>query len=558
MTQTISMKWLNASILIGFLIIATSDTWPPAASDTRSPATPALRPPAALAPRPPAASPAEKRGQLFVSHYENVLGTSMELKVLAPSEREASLAEKAALKEIARLGRILSGYDTASEFSHWLHTSGQPVKVSPELFEVLNLFDEWRTRTGGALDASAEVITRLWRQAANRGQVPDQQELARAVAEVQQPHWRLDSLNKTATHLSQAPLMLNSFAKSYIIRRAADAAMAASNARATVVNIGGDLVVSGDWKETVQISDPKADAENDAPIDRLLITNEAVATSGNYRRGEQIGGHWYSHIVDPRTGQPADAVISATVVAPRATDAGALATAFNVLSPDESVRLASGLPGVEYLIITRSGQRIASPGWHALEAPASPANAASGSSTGTATAASRPPSGTAASPASPAAFADDLELVVNLEINLQKEGFSKRPYVAVWVENQDHAAVRTIAVWHGSDRYLPELKSWYLKYRGLYETDKAALSTVSSATRSPGKYTLKWDGKDDQGNLVKPGTYIIKIEATREHGNYRLIRQELVCNGTPQHIDLPGNVEIASASLDYRKRTVGN
>jgi len=552
------MKWLNASILIGFLIIATSDTWPPAASDTRSPATPALRPPAALAPRPPAASPAEKRGQLFVSHYENVLGTSMELKVLAPSEREASLAEKAALKEIARLGRILSGYDTASEFSHWLHTSGQPVKVSPELFEVLNLFDEWRTRTGGALDASAEVITRLWRQAANRGQVPDQQELARAVAEVQQPHWRLDSLNKTATHLSQAPLMLNSFAKSYIIRRAADAAMAASNARATVVNIGGDLVVSGDWKETVQISDPKADAENDAPIDRLLITNEAVATSGNYRRGEQIGGHWYSHIVDPRTGQPADAVISATVVAPRATDAGALATAFNVLSSDESVRLASGLPGVDYLIITRSGQRIASPGWHALEAPASPANAASGPSTGTATAASRPPSGTAASPASPAAFADDLELVVNLEINLQKEGFSKRPYVAVWVENQDHAAVRTIAVWHGSDRYLPELKSWYLKYRGLYETDKAALSTVSSATRSPGKYTLKWDGKDDQGNLVKPGTYIIKIEATREHGNYRLIRQELVCNGTPQHIDLPGNVEIASASLDYRKRTVGN
>jgi FAD:protein FMN transferase len=524
MTKTISMKWLNASILAVLSIIATSDIRPPSAS-------------------------AEKGGQLFVSHYENVLGTSMELKVLAPSEREASLAEKAALKEIARLGRILSGYDTASEFSHWLHTSGQPVKVSPELFEVLNLFDEWRIRTGGALDASAEVITTLWRQAATRGQVPDQQELARAVAEVQQPHWRLDPASQTATHLSHAPLMLNSFAKSYIIRRAADAAMAASNARATVVNIGGDLVVSGDWKETVQISDPKADAENDAPIDRLLITNKAVATSGNYRRGEQIAGHWYSHIVDPRTGQPADAMISATVVAPRATDAGALATAFNVLSPDESIRLASGLPGVEYLIITRSGQRIASPGWHTLEAPADPVAATLPTPT-PGTSAARTPSATS--------FADDFELVVNLEINLQKQGFAKRPYVAVWVENQDHAPVRTIAVWHERDRYLPELKSWYLKYRGLYETDKAALSTVSSATRSPGKYTLKWDGKDDQGNLVKPGTYIIKIEATREHGTYQLIRQELVCNGTPQHIDLPGNVEIASASLDYRKRSVGN
>ena len=540
MTKTISMKWLNASTLAALLIIVTSNTRPPADFAGRG-------------------------SRLFVSHYENVLGTSMELKVLAPSEREASLSEKAALKEIARLGRILSGYDTASEFSHWLHTSGQPVKVSPELFEVLSLFDEWRTRTGGALDASAEVITRLWRQAATRGQVPDQQALARAVAEVQQPHWQLDPVNQTATHLSQAPLMLNSFAKSYIIRRAADAAMAAANARATVVNIGGDLVVSGDWKETVQISDPKADAENDTPIDRLLITNKAVATSGNYRRGELIAGHWYSHIVDPRTGQPADAVISATVVAPRATDAGALATAFNVLSPDESVRLASGLPGVEYLIITRAGQRIASPGWHALEAPAPPAtpvNRPPSTPSGTSTPAAGTPTPTTGTPASaapaPTAFADDFELVVNLEINLQKEGFAKRPYVAVWVENQDHAPVRTIAIWHERDRYLPELKSWYLKYRGLYETDKAALSTVSSATRSPGKYTLKWDGKDDQGNIVKPGTYIIKIEATREHGTYQLIRQELVCNGTPQHIDLPGNVEIASASLDYRKRSVGN
>ena len=285
--------------------------------------------------RPPGAP--DKGSKLFVSHFENVLGTSMELKVLAGSAKDASMAEAAATKEIARLQNILSAYDDHSEFSAWLRTSHAAVRVSPELFEVLGLFDRWRIASGGALDASAEVITKLWKQAAAQQRVPTEPELAAAVAQVKEAHWALDPVAHTATHLSDAPLMLNSFAKSYIIKRAADAAMAAGNVRAVVVNIGGDLVIAGDLKETVQISDPKADAENDPPIDQLALANRAVATSGNYRRGELIGGHWYSHIVDPRTGQPADAVISATVVAPSATDAGALATTFNVLSPEESV-----------------------------------------------------------------------------------------------------------------------------------------------------------------------------------------------------------------------------
>jgi hypothetical protein len=344
-------------------------------------------------------------------------------------------------------------------------------------------------------------------------------------------------------------LILNSFAKSYIIQHAADAAMASSAIQAIVVNIGGDLVVSGDLKELVQISDPKADAENEAPVDQLLLSNKAVATSGNYRRGELINGHWYSHIVDPRTGQPAEEVISATVVAASATDAGALATAFNVLGSSESVRFASTIPGVEYLIITRSGEHIASKGWNSLKTqeakqPGKPAN----THDGTMQVAKAPENG----------WGNDFELIVNMEINLQKEGFVKRPYVAVWVEDENHAAVRTISVWHGRDRYLPELKAWYLKYRELYTTDKSVLGSVSSATRSAGKYIVKWDGKDDKGNFVSPGKYIIKIEAAREHGTYQLMRQELECDETPKIINITGNIEIASAVLVYRKKSKEN
>lgn len=496
----------------------------------------------------------------YISHYENVLGTSMELKVAVPTQQASEKAEHAVLAEIDRLSKILSAYDANSEFSRWQKTSNTPVPVSRELFEVLTLFDQWRIRTDGALDASAEVITRVWKQAAKKQQLPTPAELARAVEEVKQPHWRLDAATQTATHLDNAPLMLNSFAKSYIIKHAAEAGRTATGAEAIIVNIGGDIVVSGNTKETVLVSDPKADAENDAPIDSLRISNAAIATSGNYRRGERIDGHWYSHIVDPRTGQPADNILSATVIAPNATDAGALATAFNVMSTTESINLARQLPGIEYLIFTRSGERIESPGWKSLELPATthrllPANTRPQPTSATREA--NTPLRQAANAASPA-INKDFELIVNLEINLQKEGMVKRPYVAVWVEDENHAPVRTISVWHGRDKYLPELRSWFLKYRDLYNTDQNFNSSITSATRSAGKYTVKWDGKDDKGNDVKPGKYVIKIEASREHGTYQLMRQEIDCDNTPKTVTLTGNIEIASASLDYRKKTNGN
>ena len=474
---------------------------------------------------------------LYTSHYENVLGTSLELKVSAVSRQSSDQAEKAVLNEISRLTKILSAYDRTSEFSRWMQTRNTAVPVSPELFQVLDLFDQWRLRTSGALDASAEAITRVWKQAAGRGSLPTESELDSAIAEVRQRHWILNASNRTATHLTDAPLMLNSFTKSYIIRRAAEAALANAGVSGIVVNIGGDLVVAGEWQEPVLVSDPRADAENDQPISRLAVSNRAIATSGNYRRGELIAGHWYSHIVDPRTGQPADEILSATVVAPDATDAGALATAFNVMKPEESERLAKTIPGAEYLILTRDGRRFESAGWKALETAG---NDAAGND-----------------PAAPTAHLREqgnFELIVNFDIALQQDGFAKRPYVAVWVEDENHAPVRTIAVWHGSDRYLPELRSWFLKCRGTYMDDPNFKASVTSATRPAGKYTVKWEGVDDHGNPVKPGKYTIKIEASREHGTYQLMRQEIVCDDAVKKIDVPGGAEIADATLYYRKK----
>ena len=290
------------------------------------------------------------------------------MKVNSSSEDIADQAETLALEEIDRLSKILSGYDPSSEFSIWQTTQGVPVTVSKELFEVLELFDTWRQRTNGGLDASVQVISLLWKEAAMKQQVPSGSALETVVEQAQKQHWTLDPVIETATHLSRVPLMTNTFVKSYIIKTVAEKVKNIPGVNDVLVNIGGDIVLIGnDLNENINIADPLADAENDLPLTAIRIENKAIATSGNYRRGVLINGQWFSHIIDPRNGLPADNVISATVVADKATDAGALATAFNVLEPAEAKKLAATIPGVEYMILTKDGERILSSGWHALE-----------------------------------------------------------------------------------------------------------------------------------------------------------------------------------------------
>ena len=100
-----------------------------------------------------------------------------------------------------------------------------------------------------------------------------------------------------------------------------------------------------------------------------------------------------------------------------------------------------------------------------------------------------------------------------------------------------------------------EARAWYRddRIRSMAEGRDIAAS-VSSATRSPGKYSLKWDGKDNAGKTVKAGKYTVCIEAAREHGTYQIYRQEVDFDGVPRQIPLQGGTEIASASLDYAKR----
>jgi thiamine biosynthesis lipoprotein len=296
-----------------------------------------------------------------------VLGTSLELQVSAGSTTTAMHASTVALAEIERLEAVFSSYLPDSELCRWQQTLGTPEAVSPELLEVLEAAEHWRARTSGAFNPSSEEWTRLWRRCAADGRAPTATELDTVRARVAGPLWRVDRENGTATRLCDAAVTLNAIAKGYILDRSAACAAALPEVSQVLVNIGGDLRVMGAESLVIGITDPLRDAENVPPITRVRLNNGGVASSGGCRRGLWIAGKWHSHLFDPRTGLPVEAVPGASVVAADAAAADALATAFSVMAPEESLALADALPGVACFLVLQDGQAWRSRAWADIE-----------------------------------------------------------------------------------------------------------------------------------------------------------------------------------------------
>ncbi|MFM6937735.1 MAG: DUF2271 domain-containing protein [Aquirufa sp.] len=457
---------------------------------------------------------------LLTAHFENVLGTSLDLKIIASSEAAAATAESKVLAEINRLNEILSS-KSSSEFKSWSETQGESIEISAELREVLQHFEEWKVKTDGALNPASEHVAKLW-----ASEIPSASDLALAVKEVNQPHWSLDE--NGATRLTDTELKLHSFTKSYVMEKAANEAMKEEGVAGVVVNIGGDFVVKGGWTEKIGVSDPRNAGENAEVLGYIQVNNKAVATSGDYRRGSDIDGVHYSHIMDPRTGEPASEVISATVAHEDAVTAGALATAFNVVGVAASIDLATQYPEASYLIVDKEGLEYRSDNWPATSTEKSAISLVN---------------------VKEKLWTAGQTLDINFEL-ARFEGRARRPFVAVWIEDENHKPVKRIAVWYNKPRWLPDLRSWFAAKREA-EFDAAS---VTGATRGAGQYTLVWDGKNDAGEYVPLGKYTVFIEAAREHGTYQLIKQEMKFNGKNQSQELPGGEEMTAASLVYKAK----
>ncbi len=480
----------------------------------------------------------------FVFRHENLLGTSMELHIRTDVASDARAAESALLDEIQRLSAILSTWNPESEVMRLFQGEAGDREVSEDLFAVLGLCDAWQRETQGAFNPRVKVLGDLWTRAEQRQELPGEAELAQARRELLQPAWERMEEGTRVRVPGGRDATLSAVAKAYIVDRAGEAAFSflPSPGGVLLLNLGGDIRHWGNESLVAGVVDPHADAENRAPVAEVPLRNQALATSGGYRRGWTIGGRLHSHVLDPRSGMPVSGIASASVIAPDAATANALAVSLNVLGVEEGVRLVSSHPSVEYLVIAADGSQHRSPGWP--EGPSSLLAAADETAAAETLQAAEPASGAL----------EDMEFLLTFEFPAK----SKRPYIAAWIADEDGFPIRTLLLWivQGKERleWLPDLRQWYRQDKARRLIDPTDLvATRSSATRRAGEYSAFWDGLDDNRLPVPEGDYVFYLEAAREDGTHQVIKHPFSWNGQPFAVDLPGNVEITSARIECSK-----
>lgn len=286
------------------------------------------------------AGPRGEQRTMLVRRPQGVMGTQCLLAVVMPSHEVQSGAQALQDAELVlrKVEALMSNYLADSEISRLCAAeTGTSVTLSPETHTVLAAAREAYEATQGAFDVTCRPQLELWQVASETDKLPDAQSRAAARAA---SHWGLlrlddDGVRKQA---ATAGVDLGGIAKGYAIDQALHL-LRQAGACGGMVDVGGDLACFGSradgtpWQ--VEVQHP---TESEAVV--CLRSGElAIATSGDYARFYDVAGVRYSHILDPRTCQPADAAQTATVIAPTAMAADVWATALSVL----------GTPGLAFL-----------------------------------------------------------------------------------------------------------------------------------------------------------------------------------------------------------------
>ena len=288
-----------------------------------------------------------------------VMGTVAWITIYGQSEHEASSAAEDAFRELHRIEAMMSNWKKESELSRLNRESdGRPYNVSRELYHVLDRSIYYSHLTAGAFDITARPLVQLWGFQGGTAHLPDAQEIEDAMSRIGYGKVMLDSESTSIIMPPGMELDLAGIAKGYGVDRAV-ALLEERGIESALVNLGGNIYALGappgekGW--SIGMRDPRG---GHGIVGSLLLSDEAVATSGNYENYVEIDGVIYGHIIDPRVGRPVSHVLSVTVVAPTALEADALSTGFFVLGPESAEKVLELLPGVMALFAIPNGDGI--------------------------------------------------------------------------------------------------------------------------------------------------------------------------------------------------------
>lgn len=302
------------------------------------------------------------------------MGLPVRVTLYASGQSEAQVAADAAFQKIEEINTIFSDYDSDSELSRLSDSSGQglPVKVSSELWQVLEYSQRIAALSEGAFDMSVGPLVNLWRAARRKKELPSRARIDEALRRSGYGWLRLDPVARTVELMKpRMRLDAGGVAKGYAMEEALKVLKQRGYARA-MVSGGGDMAL-GDpppgatgWRIEINALD-----EEGAPVPRFLhVASRCVSTSGDFYQRLEIDGKRYSHIVDPRTGIGLTDHSLVTVVALHGMEADALSKVVAVLGPDAGIPIVEKMPGVAVHVVRAPNGKVSeyfSANWMDLE-----------------------------------------------------------------------------------------------------------------------------------------------------------------------------------------------
>jgi thiamine biosynthesis lipoprotein len=287
---------------------------------------------------------------------ESIMGTEVTITVVARSYEEGETAIEAGMAELRRLDAMMSLYKDDSEITRVNLAAGKsPVKVSPEMIEVVEHAAEISKLSGGAFDVTIGPLVVLWQMRLKEGKPPTDAEIAKVRPLVNYRNIVIDK--KASTIFLKKPGMIMDFGgmKGYTADRVASI-FKKRGINNAIIAVAGDIWVLGHREDgkpwRIGVQHPR---EHDKTLAVLDLSDKYISTSGDYERFVIKENKRYHHIIDPRTGKPSKGTISATLIGDEGSIIDPLTKVPFILGADEGMKIVKKL-GAEAIIVDDQGK----------------------------------------------------------------------------------------------------------------------------------------------------------------------------------------------------------
>lgn len=295
---------------------------------------------------------AQERELVTVKKTVKLMGSRFNITVVSPSEELGHINIEEAIAEINRIEKMISSWDTNSETYLINKNAGiKPVKVSRELFMLIERCKQISELTDGAFDISYSSMDKIWKFDGSMKEMPTPEKIKKSVEKVGFKKIILNKEKQTIFLREKGmKISFGAIGKGYAADKAKEF-LVSRQVAGGIIDAAGDLSTWGTdvtgKKWIIGIVNPLA---KDKIVSWLPILESSVATSGIYEKYVTFRGQRYSHIIDPRTGYPSSGIRQVSIFAKSAEFCDALATAVFIMGKDAGLFLINQLDGVEVIL----------------------------------------------------------------------------------------------------------------------------------------------------------------------------------------------------------------